>query len=50
MKMYFSSTLNETSILAKILMKVYLIENLKANILIKTNMLISYKFLLDCNS
>ena len=47
--MYFPDTLNETSALAKILMKVYLIENSKANMLIKTDIFILHKFLLDYN-
>ena len=48
--LYFLDTLKDAPTLAKVLMKVYLIENLKVNILIKTNILISYKFLLDYNS
>ena len=47
MNIFFSYIVNDISTLAKILIKVYFIENLKVNILIKTDVLISHEFLLN---
>ena len=47
MKMFFSNIVDDILTLIKISMKVYFIENLKINILIKTNVFISHEFLLN---
>ena len=46
-KIYFLSIINDILFLIKVLIKVYIIENLRVNILININILTSYKFLLD---
>ena len=47
---YFLDTIDNISALVKILIEVYLIENLKVNMLIETNVFTLYKFLLNCDS
>ena len=47
--LYFSKIFkNNNSIFIKILIKMHFIENLKINILIKTNVFILYKYILNC--
>ena len=48
--MYFPGVINDKPVLTKVEMEVYLIDDLKANILISTDVLTSYKFILDCTS
>lgn len=46
--LYLFDTLNDNSTyLVKIFIEVYLINNLKTNILIKTNVFISYEFVIN---
>ena len=48
--LYFSGTFRGETALAKVLMKVHLTNDLKANMLIGTDVLTPHKFLLDCVS
>ena len=48
--LYFSGSLYSVLVLAKFTIEVHLTKNLKANILIGTDVLITYKFYLDYNT
>ena len=47
MDAYFSGTLNNKLALTKVLIKVYLINNLRVNILINIDVLTPYKFFIN---
>ena len=48
--LYFPESLYSVLVLAKLTIKIYLTKNLKANMLIGTDVLITYKFYLDYNT
>lgn len=50
MNLYFSKVFDDKVALIKIQMKIHITNNLKINMLIKTNILTSHKFLLNCAS
>ena len=47
MNLYFPSTLDGIIVLAKILAEIYLIKDLRAKMLVKIDILITNRFLLD---